>query len=398
MKQIQVALISHVISDDNLGCGALAISHIRLLDEVFASMGLSVKYIIAATDNQKQLDMGTFTNNQFEYRLYPRCRQTIKNPVRLLKTKVFDGTDIAFNLCGGDGYTDIYSFGRLMAESQLAWVAKLKKTPMIYAPQTIGPFQTKKGRLLAAQTLRKVDTIFVRDHQSYECCEKLGLQDRTIEVIDVAFALPYEKKETAGETVRIGINVSGLLYNGGYNRSNYFGLSFDYAAFIRSLLGRLKQLDAEIHLVPHVISESNEIEDDYRVCEMLAKQYGCILAPRFSSPIEAKSYISGMSLFSGARMHSTIGALSSGVPVIPVAYSRKFNGLYASLDYPWLIDAKSGLSEDEAVERFLVFLQKQDKMQVDVKTAKTIYTTKLEQYKSQVKEAVSAYVRSEWDG
>ncbi len=97
-------------------------------------------------------------------------------------------------------------------------------------------------------------------------------------------------------------------------------------------------------------------------------------------------------------MHSTIGALSSGVPVIPVAYSRKFNGLYASLDYPWLIDAKSGLSEDEAVERFLVFLQKQDKMQVDVKTAKTIYTTKLEQYKSQVKEAVSAYVRSEWDG
>lgn len=40
-------------------------------------------------------------------------------------------------------------------------------------------------------------------------------------------------------------------------------------------------------------------------------------------------------------MHSTIAAFSSGVPVVPMAYSRKFNGLFIdTLDYNHLVDLK----------------------------------------------------------
>ena len=46
-----------------------------------------------------------------------------------------------------------------------------------------------------------------------------------------------------------------------------------------------------------------------------------IVAPYFATPMEAKSYISGMDLFIGARMHATIAAISAGVPVIPFSYS-----------------------------------------------------------------------------
>ena len=52
-----------------------------------------------------------------------------------------------------------------------------------------------------------------------------------------------------------------------------------------------------------------------------------------------KNYISKMDFFIGARMHATIGALSSGVPVIPFSYSRKFEGLFNSIDYPFVIEA-----------------------------------------------------------
>ena len=40
-------------------------------------------------------------------------------------------------------------------------------------------------------------------------------------------------------------------------------------------------------------------------------------------------------------MHATIAAFSAGVPVVPMAYSRKFNGLFIdTLSYPHLIDLK----------------------------------------------------------
>ena len=40
-------------------------------------------------------------------------------------------------------------------------------------------------------------------------------------------------------------------------------------------------------------------------------------------------------------MHATIAAFSSGVPVVPMAYSRKFNGLYVdTLHYDSLVDMK----------------------------------------------------------
>ena len=40
-------------------------------------------------------------------------------------------------------------------------------------------------------------------------------------------------------------------------------------------------------------------------------------------------------------MHSCIAAYSAGVPVVPMAYSRKFSGLFlSSLNYPTLVDLR----------------------------------------------------------
>ena len=39
-------------------------------------------------------------------------------------------------------------------------------------------------------------------------------------------------------------------------------------------------------------------------------------------------------------MHSTIASFSSGVVTIPISYSRKFEGLFGSLNYPCVINAK----------------------------------------------------------
>ena len=91
-----------------------------------------------------------------------------------------------------------------------------------------------------------------------------------------------------------------------------------------------------------------------------------------------------MDLFSGARMHSTIGAVSSGVPVIPVAYSRKFNGLYGSLQYQWLIDAKSDMTVEDAIKTFFDYKNRISELCQSVTVAKEIYLKKLNDYKKEL--------------
>ena len=129
----------------------------------------------------------------------------------------------------------------------------LHAVPVYFAPQTIGPFNTKAGKMVAKRELGRLSGLFVRDGRSYECCFSLGLKVPVRQVIDVAFALPYEKRSLHHNgKINVGLNVSGLLYSGGYNHKNYFDLSFSYRDFIRRVVERLVgNDDVLVHLVPH---------------------------------------------------------------------------------------------------------------------------------------------------
>ena len=139
---------------------------------------------------------------------------------------------------------------------------------------------------------------------------------------------------------RVGFNISGLLWNGGYTGQNQFNLLTDYREYCLAVIEGLLAGGAEVHLVPHVLSRGDAAdEDDLAVSRILADQHpDCVLAPNFRSPVEAKSYISRMDVLIGSRMHATIASFTSGVPTIPVAYSRKFAGFFGNLDYPVLVD------------------------------------------------------------
>jgi polysaccharide pyruvyl transferase WcaK-like protein len=153
------------------------------------------------------------------------------------------------------------------------------------------------------------------------------------------------------EFVHVGLNISALLWHGGYTRDNQFGLKGDYQKCIRSIIDYFLAIpNVIVHLIPHVVIGERDIENDYEVSFDLQKEYHqqrLVLAPFFLSPVDAKDYISGMDFFMGARMHSTIAAFSSGVSVVPMAYSRKFNGLFIdTLNYNHLVDLKTDAEVD----------------------------------------------------
>jgi len=356
-RPLAVGLISHYFTDDNLGCVALSISNVILLDQAAAQAGVALQYRLLVNEKHPDVALG-FTESVYEYRRFSSSRQSLRHPLRLLNTKIFDDCDLVANINAGDGFTDLYGFGRVLSESYMTKLAQLKHSPVVMAPQTIGPFEGTLARAIGKHVLNGCSRVFTRDALSTQLCSDMGARGITTEVIDVAFALPYTRPVTPVSSSRhIGINVSGLLYRGGYDGKNYFGLAFDYREFVETLIRRLIEAGCTVHLVPHVLARPGTIEDDYSVSEELHRAYpSTVLPSRFDGPIEAKSYISGLDFFTGARMHATIAALSSGVPVVPFGYSKKLAGLYETLEYPYYIDGRRPNTVTDAVDQLMAWL------------------------------------------
>ena len=258
-------------------------------------------------------------------------------------------SDLVIDIGAGDSFADIYGAGRLKRMFVLKFLTHLARTPLVAAPQTIGPFTKGWSKFLARLSLRLSALVATRDAMSTKALRDLGYKGTAIEATDVALRLPYDAPPArAGGPVRVGINVSGLLMAGGYTGKNELGIALDYPGLMRELIARFQAMGCEVHLVPHVIVREGPMikEDDYRASVALANEFpGTVLAPAFNSPSEAKSYIAGMDFFMGARMHACIAAFSSGVPVIPMAYSRKFAGLFGSLGYMRTVDCTSETGE-----------------------------------------------------
>ena len=127
-------------------------------------------------------------------------------------------------------------------------------------------------------------------------------------------------------------------------------------------------------MIPHVITKNEQnVENDMTAINEIKGMFSDVeVAPRFTNPIEAKDYIATMEWFIGSRMHATISGVSTKVPTIAFSYSRKFDGLYESIDYPYVINAKE-LSTEEIIEKTKEYINGKEQMQIDLeKTSKKI--------------------------
>lgn len=395
-SELTVGLLSHYFTDDNLGCVALSISNLQLLDEAAKRAGVRIRYRILVNEKYVPTEL-SFTSNPYSYRVFPSSRKCIRNPLSLLRCGVLDDCDLAININAGDGFTDLYGFGRVLSESYMSSFAQHLGIPVIMAPQTVGPFSGRLSKQIGARVLTRSQSVFVRDNDSYLLVKSLAPKVKVHEMIDVAFALPFQRPvPISGPGKRIGVNVSGLLYRGGYDGKNYFGLAFDYKEFCERLIDQLLANGERVVLVPHVLSSNSAIEDDYSASiELLKGRKELELAPRFPGPMEAKSFISGLDAFSGARMHSTIASFSSGVPVVPIGYSKKVSGLFGSLGYKYFLDARDRhWSAVGAANQVAEWLQDSEALRQDVARGRAEAASKLNAYVGEMaallKGAVSA--------
>jgi colanic acid/amylovoran biosynthesis protein len=267
--------------------------------------------------------------------------------------KILYELDFVADITGGDSFSDIYGFRRFFLGFLCKWLVIFLGKKLILLPQTYGPFKGNMAKVMARYILRRANAIYSRDRESMEYVKML-LDDNTKDgkvqfAPDVAFVLDTRKPDEfeASPLSRIpenstvvGFNISGLLFHGGYTQNNMFGLKTDYHTLILAVTGMLlENKDVVILLIPHVFPPTDcEVESDPNAClkvyEELRKKYPgrIFLVEGWYSQGEIKYIISLCDFFIGSRMHSCIAALSQGIPAVGMAYSKKFEGVFRSVN------------------------------------------------------------------
>lgn len=338
---LRIGLLWHSLRSANLGVGALTVSNLAILRAAAARAGRDVRPVVIGFGGPLRYEGG-----DADEVLVSSTRELLPGS-RMWKE--LGSCDLVLDIGGGDSWTDLYGTKRFVWMWWSKQMALLQKRRLLLSPQTVGPFEHAALRPLAFSAMRRCERIFTRDEESLHLLTSHGVAGRASETVDVAFRLPFaQRPRTQSGRIQFGFNVSGLLYVGGYKKDDQFGSSLAYRDFVDGTIkGLLLRGDVDVTLVPHVIPSDGSPEDDAAVSHAIAKQFaGVAVAPLFRSPGEAKGFISGLDILAGSRMHATIAAASAGVAVVPLAYSRKFRGVFKSIGYPLVADCVSTPPEE----------------------------------------------------
>ena len=347
-------VIGFEFESSNKGCEALSYALLSYLDSIKEFKPLK---IVNINIHESMGDIPTIYSDI----VFDNIRMRIKHPEfwKRLKAELRD-TDAVIDITHGDSFSDIYGEKWFATTTLVKSFFTHGRIPFILMPQTYGPYKNKWAEKWAKRVINRADRVYTRDSISNEYLKTLGISTNVLNTVDMAFLLPYKKDEKKHERIRIGVNVSGLLWNDS-THGNKFSLSTDYQEYCRRIIKEFYNNSRyEISLIPHVLCDKREgmdfFENDSRAIRELLKLFpNCRFPNDFSTALDVKNYIANEDVLIAARMHASIAAFSANVAVIPFAYSRKFEGVYSDLNYPFVIDGMK-LNTEEAVKKTLQYI------------------------------------------
>lgn len=381
-REITIGLLWHSRNSGNLGVGALTVGNLIAARAAAAALGLTPRFTVLEFEG----DFGGAYVKGDDIAAFQITRSSLASPGGYWAQ--LGRLDCILDIGGGDSYTDIYDPKRFTYMWITKELAYLRGVPLLFSPQTIGPFTRQPYISIARHQLKKAAAVVARDPQSMDAVRQIAPAAHAVQSIDVAFLLPFDAPKPRGAgRMKIGVNVSALLFY----EAHRFGLQVDYAELMRRFIGTIAaRKDAEVHLLCHVNSDRLPKEDDGAVADLLAKEFpGIVRAPNFASPSDAKSYIAGLDFVTAGRMHACIAAFSSGVPVVPVAYSRKFSGLFEGmLNYRHSVPV-TGVNTDEALAYLLDCVERRAELRQEIERGQALVADALGAYDAELRRLFS---------
>ncbi len=410
-SKLNIGLLGASFDTGNLGVSALAESSIKIILNKWPNAKI---YLFGSGYESKEFDLNMKDRNVCLKNIPVRFSKNIFLPYHFIQffiygliIKILPGKslkknwakrnpyfnilyemDLAVDITGGDSFSDIYGLRRFVFGFLQKWLIIFLGKKLVFLQQTYGPFHKKITRALARYILKRADVVYSRDNESLELVRDLLKADagngKLKYVPDAAFILdPQEPKQLdigslrdirKKDSVIVGLNISGLLYNGGYTQNNMFKLKANYADLILKITEQiLKNKNTIVLLVPHVFPpQGYEVESDSNACLDVYNKYKeryhdrIFMARGKYSHSEIKYVIGMCDFFMGSRMHSCIAALSQMIPSIGLAYSKKFAGVFNSINAGELVIDLRDQDEEAILEKIDKIFSEREKIASDL--------------------------------
>ncbi|HEX2979702.1 MAG TPA: polysaccharide pyruvyl transferase family protein, partial [Anaerolineaceae bacterium] len=219
-------------------------------------------------------------------------------------------------------------------------------------PQTIGPLTRKRDERLVRWILLRSRMVFIREEQSARQLQRVGIPPTRFHLVpDLAFTAPASpRSETDAILRQHGVDPQ--------DRQPLLGVTLiDWGAQNRNFQHQERYEEAVYHAVRHFVdchqgkaiffaqvTGPTPADDDRIPAQRVARRLqtegkAVAFVEEALPPAVLKSAYGSMDLFLGSRLHSTIFALSSGVPTIGIGYQPKTIGVFQMLGLePWVFE------------------------------------------------------------
>lgn len=219
-------------------------------------------------------------------------------------------------------------------------VAKSLGKPVVLFPNSIGPFRTWFGRLLAKLSLSNCDRLLIREAVSYDIVKNLKIS--TPRVLTYDTALLYTPRNEID--VPVSGNVQVGVCPGIYSRSLSKKESENYVvAHAKALDKAIADFGCSVVFIPHYISGFPN--DDLDVSRMIHEK----MENKDEAKIvvvdgvnDFKNYLNNMDIVISSKMHPAILAATGFVPVLCVVYDHKQSSFFERLN---MVDCILGIRE-----------------------------------------------------
>ena len=227
----------------------------------------------------------------------------------------------------GYGLSVLYYLG-------LVLLAKLLGVPTVLYAHGVGPIQRKINRLIAGWIINRVDLVTVRDSESRQELDSLGVDRPPVWVtVDPAFFLEPSRQD--GGTVVEGIleeltgqgPLVGLCVREWLGQQQYL----EEVARTADLL--VERLDARILFIPMFPKKDLPISN--YTASMMQHRDRVRVVEEELAPEELLSVFSHLDLQVGVRLHSLIFAAMARVPLVGIYYDPKISAFLGQLGLPF---------------------------------------------------------------
>lgn len=226
---------------------------------------------------------------------------------------------------GLDGYQNVF-FVLLPA-----LLAQKAGVPVVWAPQSFGPFPAAAQRRLVGRVMRRSAAVLAREDVSVDELLACGVPAGRIErAVDAGFA--FEPERRTGWRTRIGVGPDERLIGITARRWLAPAAQERYERELARTIDAVQATGARAVLIPQV--STDYLGDDDRICERRIAGH-CTSGPLMVDEVvdyrDLKGLYDECTLLIGTRFHSVIFSLTSDVPCVAIEYEHKTRGIMSDL-------------------------------------------------------------------